>query len=94
MANLGPLSGAGVVAQVLLAPSTTFFSASTTTGTCSGTSLVTCNIGTVALGATPIITITVIPNSAGPISIVPTVTTTVTDPDPLNNSSQVNTTVE
>lgn len=75
---------------------TTFVSATTTVGSCSGTAVVTCNLGNMVSGATETITIVATNNSAGTKGNTATVsvdTSTTYDPNPTNNSSTATTAV-
>ncbi len=92
--NNGPNVAQSVVITVLLAPSTTFSSASSSCTHSGG--VVTCNVGALALNASTTVSITVTPSSTGVISASATVSDSVgTDPALANNSvtesTQVNT---
>jgi hypothetical protein len=66
--NNGPSTATGVVAADTLPASVTFVSASSTQGTCSQAGgVVTCNIGTMAAGASVTITVVVTPTATGTI---------------------------
>jgi uncharacterized repeat protein (TIGR01451 family) len=91
--NLGPAVATGVQVTDML-PTVTFVSATATQGTCSGTSTVICNIGTLAVGAGAAVTIVVTPQAIGSISNTATVTANEPDPNPNNNSATAVTTVE
>jgi uncharacterized repeat protein (TIGR01451 family) len=90
VANGGPSTANGVSVTDTLPANTTFVSATPTQGSCSGTTTVTCTLGTLTSGANATITIvvTVGPN-LGPIVNTATVASTNVDPDPnpANNSS-------
>jgi len=78
---------------------TTGITPSTTQGTCSvngGNGTVTCNVGTLASGASATITVAVTrPMRDGPFTNTATVTSPdIGDPNPNNNSAQANTTVD
>lgn len=67
---------------------TTLQSATSTQGTCSGTTTVTCTIGTLAPGASATITLTVIlPSTPGTFVNTASVTISNGDPNPANNAS-------
>jgi uncharacterized repeat protein (TIGR01451 family) len=86
--NGGPGSATGTTVTDILPPGTTFVSAIPSQGSCSGTTTVTCNLGTLANAASASIALTItLPSTAGPVSNTASVTTTSTDPNPANNSS-------
>jgi type VI secretion system secreted protein VgrG len=94
VANAGPSSAAGVTVNDVLPAGTTFVSATPSLGSCSGTSTVSCSLGTMASGGSATITIVVTsPNSAGPLSNTATVVSTTPDPVTANNTSTWTTTV-
>jgi uncharacterized repeat protein (TIGR01451 family) len=69
VSNNGPDDATGVVLTDTIPASSTFVSRSTTKGTCSGTTTVTCNIGALANGESAVVTIVVTaPTTAGTIS--------------------------
>ncbi|MGC1616368.1 MAG: C25 family cysteine peptidase [Candidatus Acidiferrum sp.] len=74
---------------------TTFVSASATQGTCSGTSTVTCALGTITRGTTITIAITVTaPASPTTLTNTSSVSSSTTDPVSVNNSGTVLTVVQ
>jgi uncharacterized repeat protein (TIGR01451 family) len=87
--NNGPSTAQGVTLSDTIPGTTTFISSNTTQGSCSGTSTVTCNIGTLALGQTATVTIQVTaPLTGGLIATnTGTVTSTTTDPVTPNTAS-------
>ncbi len=90
--NSGPGSAANVVLSDPFpsgaSPSITVNSASITQGSCITVSnTVTCNIGTMASGATAVATIAVTVNAVGSLSQTAIITSTSTDPNSANNSS-------
>ena len=93
--NNGPNAARNVTATDTLPAGTTFVSATPTQGSCSGTTTVTCSLGTIANGANATITLVVSTTGATPSSVsnTATVSSTATDPTPGNNSSTANTTV-
>ena len=92
--NSGPNSASNVVVTDTIPGSTTFVSASSSQGSCSGTSTVTCNLGTLTNGASATVTIVVIPTTTGSISNQASVTSSTTDPNTSDNTTPwVNTTV-
>lgn len=86
--NAGPGAAANVVVTDILPAGTTFNSAIPSQGSCSGTTTVTCNLGTInSLGSATISLTITLPSTAGPVSNTATVTTSSTDSNPGNNSS-------
>jgi uncharacterized repeat protein (TIGR01451 family) len=91
--NNGPSPATNVAATDTLPAGVTFGSATTTQGTCSGTSTVTCNFGSLANGGSAIANINVVPQAAGQLTNTATVTATEPDPNSSDNSSTIMTTV-
>jgi uncharacterized repeat protein (TIGR01451 family) len=93
--NNGPNSATAVVVTDTLPPGVTFVSASSTQGTCTQASgTVTCNVGSLAVGATATITIVVTaPSSPTTITNTATIKANETDPNPANNSASASTQV-
>lgn len=90
--NNGGITATGVVVTDNLPAQVTFQSASSTVGTCSqATGTVTCNIGTLAGGASASITIVVVRNSAASFSNVAAIDGDQTDPVPGNNNGSAGT---
>jgi uncharacterized repeat protein (TIGR01451 family) len=89
IANNGPAVATAVTLTDTLPGTVTFVSSNTTQGSCSGTSTVTCSIGTLASGATATVTIQVTaPLTGGTIATnTGTVTTSTTDPVTPNTAS-------
>ena len=85
--NNGPASATNVSVIDTLPAGPTFVSATTTQGSCSGTSTVNCSLGTLAVGGTAIVTIVVRPSAAGQITNSVTVTGNESDFDSSNNSA-------
>jgi uncharacterized repeat protein (TIGR01451 family) len=77
----------GVNVSDPLPASVTFASSATSQGTCTGTSSVSCALGSIAHGQSATISIVVTPRTAGPLSNTASVTTTSADTDASNNSS-------
>jgi hypothetical protein len=90
--NNGPVTATGVTVTDALPAATTYVSATPSQGTCSGTTTVTCNLGTILNGANATITIVVTANSSGTISNTATVTANERDTAPANNTSTASTT--
>lgn len=91
--NNGPDTATGVTVTDTLPGGVTFGSATPTQGSCSGTSTVTCTIGTMTNGASVTITIMVTPNATGTLNNTASVTSPTNDPNLGNNSSTTSTTV-
>jgi uncharacterized repeat protein (TIGR01451 family) len=91
--NNGPSDAAGVKVDDTLPGGVDFVSASSDVGTCSGTSTVTCDIGSLANGASAHVTIVVKPTAAGTISNTAKSSTTSGDNNPSNDSATADTTV-
>ena len=86
--NLGTNPAAAVTLSDTLPAGLTFVSRSTTQGTCSGTTTVTCNIGTVNPGAANEVTVTIV--AATGQAAVPSVTNTATVTTSSSDSSSAN----
>jgi uncharacterized repeat protein (TIGR01451 family) len=90
--NNGPDGASGVTLTDTLPAAVTFQSASTGCTQASGT--VTCNIGTLANGASATVQITVTPQSAGNITNTASVSAIEADPSTANNTASADTTVQ
>jgi uncharacterized repeat protein (TIGR01451 family) len=89
-----PATTSGVTLSDVLPAGVTFVSATPSSGTCSGTSTVTCNLGIFPSGATATVDIVVTaPNTPGTITNTATVAALTTDPNPSNNTASAVTTV-
>ena len=94
VSNSGPTGASGVTVTDILPAGTTFVSAQTTQGVCSGTTTVTCPLGALNNGSNATITLTLqMPAASGLVSNTATVTAAENDPTPGNNSSTAATTV-
>ena len=92
--NNGPDAATGVTVSDTLPGSVTYVSSSSTQGTCTfGGGVVTCDVGTLAVGTSALVSITVTPGSAGVITDTATATANESDPNPANNASSEDTTV-
>jgi uncharacterized repeat protein (TIGR01451 family) len=94
VANKGPDAATGVVVTDTLPPGVTFVLSSPGQGTCTGTSIVTCSLGTINSGSnvkTEIIVVT--PNAVTTIDNTASVTSRVSDPDRTNNNAKTSTSV-
>jgi uncharacterized repeat protein (TIGR01451 family)/LPXTG-motif cell wall-anchored protein len=89
--NNGPSAAAAVTVNDPLPAGLSFVSAAATAGTCSGTTTVSCLVGTLAAGSTATITIVTAtdPNlpAGSTITNSAAVTSTTNDPNPANNTS-------
>ena len=95
VANTGPSSATGVTVTDTLPGGVTFTSATPSQGTCSQASgTVTCSLGTVANGGSASVQIKVTPQSPGSITNNASVSSSVADPTPANNSASATTTVD
>lgn len=93
VANAGPHAATSVVLTDSLPAGATFVSVTASQGTCTGTSTVTCSVGTIGNGGGATVTIKVRPASAGTLTNQATVTADEIDPNPGNNAATAMTTV-
>ncbi len=98
VSNNGPGPGTGVTVSDTLPAGTTYFSSSASQGTCTGTSTVTCSLGTLdssATGSTTSATITIvlIPIQGGSFTNTASVSAYQLDPDQANNTASATTNV-
>jgi uncharacterized repeat protein (TIGR01451 family) len=91
--NTGTAPASNVVVTDTLPGGVTFVSATASQGSCAGTSTVTCNLGSLAGGATATVTIVVQPTANGTLSNTAQVSMTETDPTPANNTATATATV-
>jgi uncharacterized repeat protein (TIGR01451 family) len=92
--NHGPGDDAAVVLTDSLPAGVEYFGANASQGSCSGTSKVTCDLGTLDSGSTATVTITVIPTVIGTLTDTATVAGAFTDPVSTNDSATVTTAVK
>jgi uncharacterized repeat protein (TIGR01451 family) len=83
----GPADATGVSVMDAFPTNATFVSAVPSQGTCGGTTVVTCNLGTITNGHSATIALVVTVTSGTSLSDTATVTSTSTDPNLANNSS-------
>ena len=93
VSNVGPDSAQAATVTDVLPAGVTFVSSTASIGSCSGTTTVTCTLGTFANGATATITIVVTPAAAGTLTNTVNVTSSTPDPIPSNNTATTSTTV-
>ncbi len=93
VANTGPQDATNVTLTDTLPAGVTFVSATASQGTCTGTSVVTCDLGSLPSPSLVTVTVVVTPNQAG--SIINTASVTATEPDlaPSNNTASFTSTV-
>ena len=92
--NNGPAGATNVTITDTLPAGVTFISSSATQGACSGTATVTCNVGSLAVGASAVVTINVTPSAQGQLANTATVTAGESDFDATNNSSSITTFIQ
>src|SRR5215510_7144308 len=92
--NNGPAVATNVNVADTLPAGVAFVSASTTQGNCNGTSTVSCNLGTLAVGGSAIVTINVTPSAVGQFTNSATVSAAESDFDSTNNSSTITTLIQ
>ena len=87
--NNGPTAASAVTVTDILPAGVTLISATPTQGTCSGTTTVTCSLGTLNNGASASIALVVRPSAPGPLSNTATVDSPAADPAAGNDASTV-----
>jgi uncharacterized repeat protein (TIGR01451 family) len=93
VSNAGPQAATGTVLTDTLPAGSAFVSATTSQGTCSGTSTVSCNLGTINSGSNATVTLKTKPMTAGTITNTASATANEADPDTANNTASATTTV-
>jgi uncharacterized repeat protein (TIGR01451 family) len=94
VANAGPSLAAGVTVSDTLPAGATFVSATPSQGSCTGTSTVTCSLGTVlASGGATVQLVVRSPGTSGTVANTATVATDTPDPNSANNNSTATATV-
>ncbi|HYV82167.1 MAG TPA: PQQ-dependent sugar dehydrogenase [Pyrinomonadaceae bacterium] len=92
--NNGPAVATNVIVTDTLPAGLTFVSATATQGNCNGTATVNCNLGSLAVGGSAVVTIIVTPTSAGQITNSANVAGTEPDPDATNNTASASTLIQ
>ena len=92
--NNGPAAATNVQLADVLPGGVAFGSVTTTQGSCNGTGPVNCNLGSVAVGGTAVVTINVTPSAPGQIVNSATVTASESDPDPFDNTATATTQIQ
>jgi uncharacterized repeat protein (TIGR01451 family) len=90
--NRGPDTAEGVRVTITLSSGTAEVAAATQ-GTCSGTTTIVCELGSVAVGGTPSATVALHPSAAGTLTSTATLTASTADPDAASNTATATTTV-
>jgi len=91
--NHSVATGTNVVLTDTLPSGVTFVSVTTTAGTCTGSSTLTCNVASLGGGASFTVTVTVNAASTGTVTDTASVSGNETDPVPANNSASQPTTI-
>jgi uncharacterized repeat protein (TIGR01451 family) len=91
--NEGPNTGANSTITDTLPAGVEFVSATTSAGSCSGTTTVTCSLGDVASAATGTVTIVAKTTAPGTLTNNASIATTTGDSNSANNTASANTTV-
>jgi uncharacterized repeat protein (TIGR01451 family) len=92
--NNGPGTATNVTITDTLPTGVTFVSATTTQGNCNGSGPVNCNVGTLAVGGSAIITIVVTPSASGQVTNSATVSANESDFDSTNNTASTTTLIQ
>ena len=91
--NLGPNTAQGATLQASLPGSVIFGSISTTQGSCNGSGVFYCDLGSITSAASATVTVTVTPSVAGAIQATAIVSSVSYDPAATNNQATASTTV-
>jgi uncharacterized repeat protein (TIGR01451 family) len=87
VSNAGPSNSQNVVVTDAIPSNTSFVSAVPSQGSCSGTAMVTCSLGTINAGSSATITLMLKLNSGNSVTNTASVTADTADPNLANNSS-------
>jgi uncharacterized repeat protein (TIGR01451 family) len=91
--NMGPNPAQGINLSFILPESVIFNNVQATQGSCSGSGVSYCNLGTLASGSSATVTVAVTPTLAGSLGVTATVSTVSFDPVSINNQASGATTV-
>ncbi len=91
--NNGPSPATNVMVTDTLPAGVTFGPVTPSQGMCSGTTTVTCNLGSLNNAASATVNIVVVPQATGQLNNTATVSASESDPDTSNNSSTISTPV-
>ena len=91
--NAGPDSATDVTVTDALPPQVVFFSSAPSEGSCTGTTVVTCDLSTIPSGASAKVSIQVSPRGPGVVSNTASVRSNEDDPSPADNEATVETRV-
>src|SRR6185436_7401379 len=92
--NHGPKSATNVTVTDTLPAGVAFVSATATQGNCNGNGPVVCNLGNLDVDSSAIVTIVVVPSSAGQITNSATVSGSESDSDSTNNTAAATTVIQ
>ncbi|HEV8187661.1 MAG TPA: PQQ-dependent sugar dehydrogenase, partial [Pyrinomonadaceae bacterium] len=92
--NHGPKPATNVTVTDTLPAGVSFVSATATQGNCNGSGPVICNLGSLDVDSSAIVTIVVVPSSAGQVTNSATVSGSENDSDPTNNTAAVMTIIQ
>jgi uncharacterized repeat protein (TIGR01451 family) len=90
--NYGPAAGTGVTVTDNLPAGVAFVSATPSQGSCTGTTSLSCTLGTISAGGSAQLAVIVTKTVGGPVNNVASVTANETDPNVANNSNGEDTT--
>lgn len=93
VSNAGPVSSVTTTLTDTLPAGLTYLSSSASQGSCMGTTTLTCNLGTLASGASATVTLGVTATGVGIITNTVSVTGSEPDPNSANNTASTNVTV-
>jgi aldose sugar dehydrogenase len=92
--NNGPTPATNVVLSDALPAGVTLNSANASQGSCTGTSMIVCSLGSISVGSSVVATISITPTAAGVLTNSMSVDGNEIDPVAANDSSQLQTTVQ